>query len=377
MTICSPRIAALAGSMAWAIALQAQAQFALDSVASDNYQNTAMGSYALYTVGGNRSASAVGNTAAGFNALYFNTTGNSNTAFGDGAMQGNTTGVSNVAVGMFAMYNANSGSDNSALGYQALQSNWTGGNNSAFGVGALGANSTGNDNAAFGSGALSSATTGSGNVALGYGAGRNLATGSNNIYIGNPGGSSSEDGTIRIGTHGTQTGGVFITSVYAAALTTHSPRALYVNSLGQLGYLPSAERFKTDIASMGEVTDRLEQLRPVMFRLKNDDSGTVQYGLIAEEVAKVYPELVARDENGRIDGVRYEELTPMLLNEVQKQRRENAEDRRQISALKERLSAMEQRLAEVEELKRELAMLQDVVSSARTATSRPDGGAGL
>jgi hypothetical protein len=128
---------------------------------------------------------------------------------------------------------------------------------------------------------------------------------------------AGESGTIRIGTTSTQTK-TSIAGIYGTSVTGS---AVVVSSTGQLGVTVSSERYKTAIAPMGSDTAKLEQLRPVSFKLKSDATATRQYGLIAEEVAKVYPELVIRDQNGRIDGVRYDELAPMLLNEVQKQRR--------------------------------------------------------
>lgn len=139
-----------------------------------------------------------------------------------------------------------------------------------------------------------------------------MTSGSNNIEIGSQG-ASSDNGTIRIGTSQT--------AAYIAGIenTKVTGAAVYVTSSGQLGVLASSERYKTAVVPMGAKTDKLGQLRPVSFRLKTDPKGTVQYGLIAEEVNKVYPELVIRDDAGNIQGVRYEELAPMLLNEVQKQ----------------------------------------------------------
>ena len=141
-----------------------------------------------------------------------------------------------------------------------------------------------------------------------------MTTGSHNIEIGNVG-AASDNNMIKIGTEGTQAK-TFIAGIYNTSVTGS---AVMVNSAGQLGVVVSSERFKTAIEPIGASTDKLQQLRPVSFHLKTDPTGEVQYGLIAEEVAKVYPELVVRDKNGRVDGVRYDELAPMLLNEVQEQ----------------------------------------------------------
>jgi len=138
-----------------------------------------------------------------------------------------------------------------------------------------------------------------------------------------------------------------------------------VTSAGQLGVLASSERYKTAITSMGENTEKLRQLRPVSFHLKTDPTGTVQYGLIAEEVDKVYPELVIRDDAGKIQGVRYDELAPMLLNEMQRERERtmetiqglaarNAEQAAMIAAQARDIQDMQQQLAELNELKQEM-----------------------
>jgi hypothetical protein len=177
-------------------------------------------------------------------------------------------------------------------------------------------NTTGSDNAAVGDRALSDNSTGANNTALGHNAG-SLIKDSNNIDIGNEG---NDNGIIRIGTRPEQKR-VFIAGIETSTVTGS---AVYVTSAGQLGVLASSERYKTAIAPMGSDTAKLQQLRPVSFKLKSDATGTRQYGLIAEEVAKVYPELVIRDATGRIDGVRYDELAPMLVNELQKQERMNA-----------------------------------------------------
>jgi hypothetical protein len=116
--------------------------------------------------------------------------------------------------------------------------------------------------------------------------------------------------------------------------------AVYITSSGQLGVQPSSERYKADIEPLGNRTERLSELRPVSFKYRNDPSGTVQYGLVAEEVARVYPELVVRGADGRINGVRYEELTPLLLHEVQQQQAQ--------------IAALNARLAELDELKQEM-----------------------
>jgi hypothetical protein len=184
------------------------------------------------------------------------------------------------------------------------------------------------------------------NIGIGTNAGYSV-TGSNNIDIGSTG-SAGESGVIRIG-------GPSQSAVYVAGITsthlTGSP--VYVGANGQLGVLSSSERYKTEIASMGGSTQKLHELRPVSFHLKSDPNGAVQYGLIAEEVNQVFPELVIRDDAGTIQGVRYDELAPMLLNEVQQQAAEIRDLKRQVqelSDLKQELHAALQQLKPTDNL---------------------------
>ena len=252
------------------------------------------------------------NTASGVQALYNNTTGSYNTASGMNALYLNTAGNSNTADGYNALYDNLTGAANTASGFQALNRNRTGYHNTAAGFNALFYNHSGNDNTAVGYLALFSNTTGLNNIAIGSNAG-NVVTGSNNIDIGNEG-ITGDGGTIRIGA--TQSA-AYIAGIYDN--TSVSGLAVIIDSNGQLGTVSSSERFKTDIEPMGSNTEKLKELRPVTFHYKADTQGTLRYGLIAEEVAQVYPELVVRNQNGRIDGVRYDELAPLLLNEVQQQ----------------------------------------------------------
>ena len=306
--------------------------------------NAAFGQTALY-----KDTTGEGNTASGANALINNTTGNENTATGYGALGNNTTASGNTAMGAAALSANTVGVDNTAVGFLALEVN-TANENTALGTNALYSNRAGAGNTASGYGALAHNKSGRYNIANGFQAGYNLTTGSYNIDIGHLG-VAAESGIIRIGTSGQQTQ-AFIGGIENAQVTGS---AVYVSSAGQLGVLASSERFKTAIAPMGSDTSKLGQLRPVTFKLKSDSTGTRQYGLIAEEVAKVYPELVIRNEQGRISGVRYEELAPMLLNEVQQQQRKNA-------ALDEHIAAQD---AKIRQLTAQLAELH--------AASRPRG----
>jgi hypothetical protein len=284
--------------------------------------NTAEGTDALFSL-----TTGTDNTATGFNALYSNTTGTQNTAIGSQALLNNTS-AANTAIGSQALYSSMNGFNNTAIGAAALLSDTTGAANAATGISALVSNTTGSENTADGAGALSSNTTGSTNIAIGYDAGVNLTTGSNNIDIGNNG-AVGEANTIRIGIKGTQTK-TFIAGIYGA--TTSGGVAVYINSSGKLGTATSSARFKENIRDMGEASHVLLSLRPVAFRYKSDidPGGLPQFGLVAEEVDKVDPDLVVHDADDKAYTVRYEAVNAMLLNEFLKAHRKAQEQDRQL-----------------------------------------------
>jgi polyhydroxyalkanoate synthesis regulator phasin len=176
---------------------------------------------------------------------------------------------------------------------------------------------------------------------------------------------AAESGTIRIGTTSTQSK-TYIAGIYGTSVTGS---AVVVSSTGQLGVTVSSERFKTDIAPMSSASEKLQQLRPVTFHLKSDPHGPLQYGLIAEEVAKVYPELVIRDESGRIDGVRYDELAPMLVNEAQQQKKQRVAQAIKNAGQDARIAAQD---AEIRTLRRQVAELQDLKQELRAALAKPN-----
>ena len=212
------------------------------------------------------------------------------------------------------------GSGNFFSGVDAGNLTMTGKYNTATGASALYSNTTGHQNTAIGNGALFLNTTGNSNTAIGFNAGSSQTTGSNNIYIGNNlTGIAGESNVIRIGRGATKT---FIKGIYGS--TVSSDVAVYINSSGRLGTLPSSARFKEEIRDMGDATAGLMKLRPVTFYYKpeyTDGPRSLQYGLIAEEVAEIYPELVNYSEDNRPNTVYYQFVNAMLLNEVQKQHR--------------------------------------------------------
>jgi len=162
-----------------------------------------------------------------------------------------------------------------------------------------------------------------------------------NIEVGNVG-TANDGGTIRIGTSGQQT-----TAYVAGISVSHvTGLAVYVTSSGQLGVVGSSERYKTNVATMGSSSEKVKELRPVTFHLKSDPKAGVQYGLIAEEVAKVYPELVIRGDKGQIEGVRYEELTPMLLNELQQQQGRLTEQQAELQDMRSELADLRRAMQE-------------------------------
>jgi hypothetical protein len=312
------------------------AAFGLASLASNsmgNY-NTADGSNTLRF-----NTTGLGNTANGYATLYTNTIGSYNLASGFKALFSNTTGSSNIAIGLEALYSNTTGYNNTASGSNVLYSNNTGYNNTADGYEALHNNTTGYNNTAIGFAAIYDNVAGAYNIALGYEAGFYL-TGNYNIAIGNTA-SASDNGVIRIGTTGTHKA-TFIAGISGA--TASGGVEVFVNSSGQLGTVLSSRRFKRDIKDMGGVSEKLMQLRPVTFRYNNaaeHGPHARQYGLIAEEVAKVYPDLVQYDKAGKPFTVYYHLLTPMLLNEFQKEHQRNAEQQGQIASLKSKLAAVE------------------------------------
>ena len=298
-------------------------------------QNTANGRCAL-----EKNISGYQNTAVGYAALNFNTTGYANTAYGCFALNANTSGYSNTAIGDYALNSNLTGNSNEASGRSALYSNTTGSMNSASGFFALYFNTTGSRNTAQGDRALNYNTSGSDNIAIGYEAGYNIATTSNNIDIGNQG-LAADAGTIRLGTPGTHKT-AYVAGISGATVTGGVP--VYVTASGQLGTLTSSAKYKRDIRDMGTASDVVMALRPVTFAYKPDidPAATPQYGLVAEEVEKVAPDLVVHDAQHQVYSVRYEAVNAMLLNEVQKQQKQLAEQQKLIASLAARLEQIEQ-----------------------------------
>ena len=293
---------------------------------------TAEGTNALFSL-----TTGAANTAVGWFSLFSNTDGSFNTAVGAGTLlfnigdQAAFEGIENTAVGTAALLFNTTGSNNTAVGTTALLNNTIGFQSVAAGVTALYNNTEGNRNVAIGAGALFGNTTGIFNIALGWGAGSNITTGNNNIDIFSNG-VAGDDSTIRIGIEGLHTA-TYIAGIDGA--TASGGVAVFVNTDGKLGTLTSSARFKDEIKPMDHASEAILALKPITFRYKKevDPKRIPQFGLVAEEVEKVNPDLVVRDKEGKPYTVRYDAVNAMLLNEFLKARRQIDTQQKQIDAL--------------------------------------------
>ena len=332
---------------------------ALFSATTGGLENTALGYQALYS---NPDNGGAGNTAVGRSAMHNNTTGGGNVAVGSDALYDNTTATTNVGVGSNALIANTTGNGNVAVGATALQAHAISIGNTAVGFGVMSIGSTGNNNTAVGNVAMAFATgsdntgvgdgamngaTGSDNIAIGRSAGLNLAgdsnivigqyggqnitNGANNIDIGNQG-AAHDANIIRLGDTAVQRK-TFIAGISGTAVANGV--AVMVTNKGQLGVATSSARFKDDIKPMDKASEAILALKPVTFRYKQelDPKGIPQFGLVAEQVEKVNPDLVARDEEGKPYTVRYEAVNAMLLNEFLKEHRTVQELKKEIAAL--------------------------------------------
>jgi hypothetical protein len=286
------------------------------------------------------------NTAAGTNALLRLTDGTDNTALGTGTLQNDTEGQSNTAAGTGALDNNRRGNQNTGTGVVALESTRfdNGPDNTAYGYRALDGNN-GSRNTAIGWNALPIIFDGIENIALGHSAGRNLShSDSYNIDIGNNG-VAGESRVIRIGDADQVR--TFIAGV--SGRTVNDGLAVYVNAAGRLGTAPSSRRFKDEIKPMGEVSEAIFALKPVTFRYKKelDPHGTLQFGLVAEDVEKVNRDLVVRDSHGKPYTVRYDAVNAMLLNEFLKEHCKVANLQSGVAELTARFKGADSRIEKV------------------------------
>jgi hypothetical protein len=277
----------------------AEGQDALLSLTTGAY-NTALGLYSLVSL-----TDGQFNTGVGAGTLLGNTA-NENTATGAGALLSNTTGGGNTANGAFALFLNTTGSFNTVAGDSALFNNATGTQNTGVGISALLSNISGNSNTAVGVDALLNNTTGNSNIAIGSGAGGSISTANNVICIGTAVGENASNTT-------------WIGNVFGTTTVSGTTQPVIVSNTGQLGTVSSSRRFKKQIELMDQASESILALKPVTFRYKTDKTNTAQFGLVAEDVAAVNPDLVVCDENGEIYSVRYEAVNAMLLNEFLKE----------------------------------------------------------
>ena len=289
-------------------------------------ENTATGAGALLS-----NTTGNGNMANGAFALFSNTDGNRNTALGDRALSSHATGSYNNAVGGFSLSSDTAGVSNNAFGDEALFRNTTGTSNTAMGDSALASNTTGDSNTAIGFNALLGNTTGSSNIALGFNSGINVTTADNVICIGAVGATVSNS--------------CFIGQIYAniQPIVGTDPDSVTIASTGRLGRgNVSSRRYKHDIKPMDNASEVLFALKPVSFRYNKqyDATQTLAFGLIAEDVAEVNPDLVGRNPNGEPESVRYEQINAILLNEFLKEHRKVEDQQATIAELKKEIETI-------------------------------------
>src|SRR6266496_1111196 len=335
------------------------------NLSTTGLDNTAHGWFSLFS---NTSGSS--NTADGFQALYSNTIGSVNTATGVGALLSNSDGSGNSAFGSNALALNTTGGGNTANGYRALYSNATGDGNTATGLNALYYNTTGFANTANGVEALYSNITGEGNTALGDVARSSNTTGNFNTALGVLAGNNvtTADGVICIGSLGANvSNSCFIGHIRGVTTANADAIPVLIDSAGQLGTVSSSRRFKKEIKPMDSASESILALKPVTFHYKSDRTGTPQFGLIAEEVGEVNPDLVVRDDKGEIYTVRYDAVNAMLVNEFLKEHRKVEEQGWTINELKKDFRATVTELTE--RLKEQDSKIEKV--SARLAAASP------
>jgi len=369
---------------------------------SSGLGNTGVGWYSLYAntdasfntgLGGGALAlnNADSNTAVGAAALLLNTSGTLNTAVGTDALLYNDAAEQNTATGAFALFSHVSGNGNTANGARALYSDVSGQLNTAVGAGALFSNvggpfpgsfntavgasalydSTGGDNTAVGAGALNHNTTGSENIAIGVSALVTNETGEHNIALGSFAGSGLTTGSdnILIGYNLAATAGDSNTCKIKSIFGQTAPggTAVFIDANHKLGTMTSSKRFKEDIEQMDTASEALFALNPVTFRYKKeiDPLRTSQFGLVAEEVEKVNPELVVRDKEGKAYSVRYDQVNAMLLNEFLKEHRAFVAEQRKVEQQQDEIDSLK---AELNEQRALIQKVSDKVELSESAT---------
>jgi hypothetical protein len=309
--------------------------------------NTAVGARALQNNDSTGHSAGDNNSAFGSSALFNNTDGYDNTAIGDYTLVGNTIGHDNTAIGHSALID-NTASGGTAVGSLALFDNTSGVDNTAVGFLALARNLASGNNTAVGTSALGNAK-GGGNTAIGSGAGLNSTTGSFNVYIG--------EGVEGSGSEHSHT---YIRNINTTVVNGAGTDTVTVNlATGLLGHRSSSRRYKEDIKPMSNTSEALYQLKPVTYRYKKeiDRTQSLDYGLIAEEVAKVDPNLAVSDGKGQIEGVRYDAVNAMLLNEFLKEHSTVQELKKEVAAL---TATVKEQAAQIQKVSAELELTKRV-----------------
>jgi len=347
--------------------------------------NSAVGAYALFfnTTGHDNSAFGQGalafnstgifNTAIGATALFSNSTGHNNTATGESALFSSTTGSANTANGSKALFHNTNGNSNTALGSSALVTNTGGSNNTAIGSGSLSLNTFGGNNTAIGTDALRNNTSGIFNTANGYQALFNNITGSGNTGLGVNAGSAvtTASNVIAIGTTAADvSNSCFVGNIRGVTTANSNAVPVLIDSAGQLGTTSSSRRFKKEIQSMDKASEDVLALKPVTFHYKTDNTLTPQFGLIAEEVAEVDPDLVVRDKNGEIYSVRYDAVNAMLLNEFLKEHCKVQELEATVAQQQKRCSKQEEQIAALKSGLQKVRVQVGVSKSSQQMASR-------
>jgi hypothetical protein len=381
------------GAILWALAFLPEAQ-AVRPAPDGCYPNftTAEGCNALNAV-----SIGIGNTGVGSYSLFSNTTGNfntaigtvalalnnadNNTAVGTRALLLNTVGHENTAVGANALLNNDTGTFNNAFGSSALLSNTTGAFNNVHGRNVLVDNVDGSENNAFGDLALENNTSGSANTAVGDDALRSNVDGSGNVAIGDEAGTGlgiSVNNCIAIGAPGdgpfaTHDNTCFIGSIFAQPVSDPGTQvAVFVDQFNNVGVFNSSRRFKHDIQPMDNASETLYGLNPVTFKFNSDCKGTTQYGLIAEEVAKVDPQLVVRGKNGEVQTVHYEQINSMLLNEFLKEHKKVEELQNTVAQQQKGMEALTAQLKEqAAQVQKVCAQLEMSQSATKMVVNEP------
>jgi len=278
-------------------------------------KNVAIGHRALYGNGTNHDSSS--NIGIGDSSLYkITTTSTGNIAIGVEAMYNSTASLNVCAIGYHSCRAMTTALYSVALGYQSLASITTASYSTAIGYNSLW-QATGEKNTCIGANSGYTITTGTKNIMIGNSADVDTGARTNNINIGGTT-TPAYDDTIQIGFSTTSSQKCYIDGIYGITTISGTTNSVLISATGQLGTISSLKSKKRDIRTMGNYSARIHKLEPVLFKWKPEVCNTdaQQWGLIADEVNEIFPELARHDKDGNLCSVAYHELTPLILNEV-------------------------------------------------------------